>query len=493
MELPQDSSDAPQLTFMQKVQEKLAESRFFTFSLLFHIILLAIISKYVVEQIRDNPVDFAAEGGNGLVNEEVTAQPPAPDPEPQQQVFTQPTPQINTPTIDAITSTSTVATSFQMQPSVPTLKAPATADMSAMNKMVQQAVGTGMRGLPGVMGGRAGGTARQALMTKNKMTDKAEKAVLAGLRWLKTHQSADGSWGDQHKPAMTGLAVLCFLGHGETPESAEFGPTVKKGVDWILNKGTETQGRLSMTNDFGANPAVYEHAIGAYALGEYYSMTHDDRVKDVLMQAVGHIVQGQAPDGGWQYNYTKGPESDTSVSGWQIQALKAAHLTNLNISGVDEALDKAMEDLKRVQGPNGGFGYRKAEDKYSLTGVGVLCTYFWKGDKDKLVREGIKFLIEKTEKDFPVQYKGEKADLYAWYYHTQACLMFGGSAWSKWNHWFQDEIVNAQTPDGSWPPTGNPRPTGGLEAQKDGSGPYYRTTMCVLMLEVFYRYMPTNR
>jgi hypothetical protein len=24
-------------------------------------------------------------------------------------------------------------------------------------------------------------------------------------------------------------------------------------------------------------------------------------------------------------------------------------------------------------------------------------------------------------------------------------------------------------------------------------GPYYRTTLCVLMLEVFYRYMPINK
>ena len=37
--------------------------------------------------------------------------------------------------------------------------------------------------------------------------------------------------------------------------------------------------------------AVYEHAIGAYALGEYYSMTQDERVKDVLIQAIAYIVK----------------------------------------------------------------------------------------------------------------------------------------------------------------------------------------------------------
>ena len=91
----------------------------------------------------------------------------------------------------------------------------------------------------------------------------------------------------------------------------------------------------------------------------------------------------------------------------------------------------------------------------------------------------------------PVKYKGESADLYAWYYHTQACLMFGGSAWQKWNRWFQDEIVNAQNPDGSWPEPGGK--AHGPQHGNNKTGQVYRTTLCILMLEVFYRYMPTTQ
>ena len=91
-----------------------------------------------------------------------------------------------------------------------------------------------------------------------------------------------------------------------------------------------------------------------------------------------------------------------------------------------------------------------------------------------------------------MKYKGEKAALYAWYYNTQACLMFGGSAWTKWNRWFQDEIADAQSPDGSWPPTAGKE---GAHGENDGGlkGQTYRTTLCILMLEVFYRYMPTTK
>lgn len=481
----------PERTFVQKIQEKLAASRFLTFSLLFHIIILVGIGGVVVVGKMNEDVDFAAEGGGGLVNEETSQAPEPPaDPVQQQQVFTPTQPTVSAPSLETITTNSAAPSTFAMQPAMPTIKAPAAADASAMSKISTASVGKGLSNLPSTMKGRAGGTARTELMKANKMTEKSEKAVMAGLRWLKANQSEDGSWSKQFSPSMTGLAVLCFLGHGETPESPEFGPTVKKGVDWIMNQGTKFQGRLSMAPQF-TQSGVYEHGIGAYALGEYYTMTKDDRVKDVLTQAVAHIVAGQAPDGGWQYAYAKGPDSDTSVAGWQIQALKAAHLSGLNLPGVDEALDKAMLNLKRVNGPKGGFGYRKAEDRYSLTGVGVLCTYFWKGQKDTVVKKGIEFIIEESDKNYPVVYKGEKCDLYAWYYHTQACLMFGGSAWTKWNKWFQDQISDSQSPDGSWPVPGGK--AHGPQADAGGAGPFYRTTLCVLMLEVYYRYMPTNK
>ena len=281
----------------------------------------------------------------------------------------------------------------------------------------------------------------------------------------------------------------------ETPESPEFGPTVKKGVDWILNNGTQVP-RAALDGEIRSrNTGVYEHGIAAYALGEYYTMTKDDRVKDVFTQAIAHIIRVRRPMAAGNMPTRKGPDSDTSVTGWQIQALKAAHLSQLNLPGVDESLDKAMLDLKRVNGPKGGFGYRTASDGYTLTGAGVLCTYFWKGDKDQTVRNGVKFIIDKTEKAYPVVYKSEKANLYAWYYHTQACLMFGGSAWTKWNKWFQDEITDNQIQKGedagSWPAIA--AKAAGPQSDEKNAGPYYRTTLCLLMLEVYYRYMPTNK
>ncbi len=479
------------------MQAKLAASRFFTFSLLLHVVLVLMGGTVVLFQQMTEPPDFVSEGGDLLASDSTPQAPPDQPADLSQQTFAPTVPQVTAPQLTAMTTTNITTPTFQVAAAIPAVKMPVNAISQAVQNVAQNPMKTGMSGLPPGMEGRVGGTARMTAMKQNKGKEKSELAVLNGLRWLVKNQADDGSWGKSEKTAMTGLAILCFLGHGETPSSPEFGPVVKKGVDYLLKHGTEGEGRLSISKQFtGSNSHVYSHGIAAYALGEYYTMTKDERVSEVLQQSVKYIVDGQAPDGGWQYYFEKGPDSDTSVSGWMIQALKAAHLTGLSIEGVDPALDKAMLNLKRVQNPkDGSFGYRKAGDRdYSLTGVGVLCTYFWKGDKDQSIKDGIKNILEKTEKDRPVKYDHPQADLYVWYYHTQACLMFGGSAWTKWNRWFQDEIADNQSPDGSWPPVKAEKAHGAeVQTKMDGDGPVYRTTLCILMLEVFYRYMPTTK
>jgi hypothetical protein len=489
MYLTMDAPEPPK-PFMKRLQERLAASRFFTFSLLLHVVLVIMGGSVVLIKSAMDAPDFEASEGGLVAGAEVAAPPPETPPD-LTQTFTPDTPQVSAPTLNAISTTNISTPTFAVQQSAPVVK-PVQSD--AMSKALENASkamakGAGVGNIPGTMAGRMGGTSRQRMMDMNKGKKKSEEAVMRGLRWLMKNQSENGSWAGGNKSAMTGLAILCFLGHGETTTSPEFGATVQKGVEWLIKQGTEGQGKLSTGKTLSGGPPVYEHAIAAYALGEYYTMTKDERVAPILKQAVDYIVKGQGTDGGWVYGYAKGENGDTSVSGWQIQALKAAHLSQLNIEGVDAALDKAMLNLKRVQGPKGGFGYREAGDKYSLTGVGVLCTYFWKQNKDELVRDGIKFILDKANPE--VDYKGPKADLYAWYYNTQACLMYGGDAWNKWNRMFQDQIADSQSPEGSWPPCAGG--VGDLQKRPDGDGPYYRTTLCILMLEVYYRYMPVTK
>jgi hypothetical protein len=482
-----DAALEPRKTFWVKFQEKLAESRIFALSLALHVLLVVFAGGIVLFQYATENSDFVAEGGDGLLAPTDQLAPPAetpPDAVPTEN-FEAAQPNINTPSLDVI-STAANSSSFKVNTqSVKVTIQTNSADLNKATGQVSRGLAGGAGGLPGTMRGRTG-SGRAKAMAQTKMKDKTEAAVIKGLEWLKANQNPDGSWGAPNKSAMTGLALLCFLGHGETTESPQYGLTVSKCIQWVLDNGTKFQGKMHMDDSFTRNSDVYEHGILTYGLGEYYTMTKDERVTELLKQAITYIVQGQGPGGGWMYNFDK-TANDLSVSGWQIQALKAAHLTQLGIPGVDGALDRASEYIDRVRGPKGGYGYRGPEDRYSLTGVGVLCRLFWKGDRGD-VSKGMDFIMDETEKDKPVKYKSDKADLYAWYYHTQAALMYGGGAWQKWNRWFQDEIVGVQNPDGSWPEPGGK----GHGPGDEKSGAVYRTTLCILMLEVFYRYMPSN-
>jgi len=473
------------LTFFQKLQRHLAESRYFMLSLLIHSVIVILGGSIVFYKVLIEPPDFVAEGGGGLISGTDDLAPPPETPAdtmPAEQVVQ--APNMNTPHIDVI-KTSAPNSSFKVaMPQAQVKIATSAASLARATASMSRGLSAN---LPGTMGGRFG-SARAKAMALNKMKPKSEQAVMNGLIWLMLNQNTDGSWGDEYKGAMTGFGLLCFLGHGELQDSPQFGSTVGKALTWVFENGVKNEGRLHMGKSF-SQPGVYEHAICTYALGEYYTMTRDRRVIDLFKKAINHIIQGQGPNGGWMYSYDKS-EDDLSVSGWQIQALKAAHLSQIKIAGVDEALDKAMKYIERVRGPKGGYGYRGPADDYSLTGVGILCQLFWRPDHTTL-RKGMEWLLEQTEKNKPVTYKGDSADLYAWYYHTQACLMFGGEAWTKWNGWFQDEICDAQNPDGSWPPPGG-RGVGPQNGD-NMTGAVYRTSLCILMLEVFYRYMPTTQ
>ncbi len=465
---------------------KFTESRYFMVSLIVHLIVIVIAGSIVLYRSVVPVDDFASAGDiGGLTTEpspDLTQNPERP-------------PEISTPVSQPVMNipqspqpgppmppSDSLPTSMSLPSGMINVR-PFGAAQTTTVRVPMPAIG---KGAPGIMSSRFGDK-KIEIGKKIGMSDKAIPAVRRSLAWLRDHQNPDGSWGDTNKGAMTGLALLCYLGFGETPDTA-FGLQINRAIEWLLVNGAKSEGRLSMEKTFSQS-GVYEHAIATYALGEFYAITHDERVTYVLTQAVAHIVQGQGPGGGWMYSYDKTAD-DLSVSGWQIQALKAAHLTGLKLPGVDQALDKAITCIERVRGPKGGYGYRGPEDRYSLTGAGILSSLFWKGDRREL-QKGMQWLLDETEKNKPVKYRGPNADLYAWYYHTQACLMFGGPAWTKWNKWFQDELITAQNADGSWPVPGA-RATGPQSAETM-TGAVYRTTLCTLMLEVFYRYMPVNR
>lgn len=340
-----------------------------------------------------------------------------------------------------------------------------------------------MGAIPAQMRSRCSASQRLKRLRESGGDERAEAAVKKALDFIASKQNADGSWGKEFKYASTGLALLSFLGHCETPESAKYGDSVVNGTLFLMETAKKNKGK--MATEGAGNHHSYEHAIATYALCELYTMTKESgreipRLENTLRDAVGIIVDGQDKAGGWVYGYANGGNNpDMSVSGWQIQALKAAHNTGKKFSGVDRALDKAISYVKKAQDDkNGGWKYRlvgeESTGKPTLTGAGILALQIWnEGDSDH-VKKGLDFL----DKNYLGRPPG--ADFYAPYYNMQAYFMEGGTRWETFNSKFQKALLDAQNADGSW-------------TKGDAKDSLIRNTAWgALMLEVYYRYLPTS-
>jgi hypothetical protein len=335
-------------------------------------------------------------------------------------------------------------------------------------------------GLPAILSGRCDPVQRLKRLQQNGGDSACENSVVRGLKWLAAHQNGDGSWGTGYKPAMTGLALLAFLGHCETPEVGNFTGTVLKAIDYLIAVGQHNGGRLSFNN---GGPYPYEHGIATYALAEAYSMTYDTKIEPVLRQAVSIILHGQTSAGGWEYAY-KRSGMDTSVTGWNFQALKAAQLTGLKIGDVDGALRRALDGIRNMQDRRSGDWTYKMTSPHvakGLTGVGVLCLAFMKQGRTPAGRAGCDAIM----RNYHGSIRDERNTHYAWYYNTQGCFQVGGLFWSSWRRVFQKEVIQSQLGDGSW---------GAHDRWVKGrDGAVYATSLSILMLEVYYRYLPTQQ
>lgn len=354
--------------------------------------------------------------------------------------------------------------------------------------------------LPAIMRSRCSPQERAEKMRQNGGNEACERAVVNSLEWLKKTQNSDGSWGKQWKGGMTGLALLAFYGHCETPDSPFYGETVMKGITYLVDLGNKNNGIYS-ENVGKTNHLVYEHGIAAYAMGETYSFSKLGNkalpgLRESFEAGVKIIVDHQQENGNWAYggsspHYVKSGREDMSVTGWQFQALKAAKHTNLKIQGLQAAIKKTSEYLESRITPDGGFGHANSKrgsaySQYTMTGIGVLGLQTLAGGSSAMANKGIKFLMEELDKD-PLEWR-KNGQLYCWYYNTQALFQKGGKEWETWNNQCREQILKNQRPDGSYNPESGEL-AGATSSAAGQDAEVYRTCLCTLMLEVYYRYL----
>jgi hypothetical protein len=333
--------------------------------------------------------------------------------------------------------------------------------------------------IPSMYGGRR--AAGRAALLKKYGGEGTEDAVLRALRWLKSVQKEDGSW--EGHAAYTGLALLTFLAHGETPLSEEFGVTVMRGLMWQSDhmiSGAIKQGRRY----------AYTNAIATYSLAEAYAMTKGNTVGIAMEVGLEDVVAGQNAAGGYYYEYLKNERWDLSVAGWNYQALKAGYIAGAQNDGLSDAMQKSIEFLKTHAFVRDRFHYQNGgRHKSNMTGVGVVSLQqLGEADSDE-VQSGLRYIMTERLKTYrkyskrPFTQGGKH--IYGWYYDTQAAFNAQGDTWTTWNSVFKPTLLKNQHPDGYWPDQ-----TGKVTA-KNMKAVLLRTTWCTLQLEVYYRHLPS--
>ncbi len=362
----------------------------------------------------------------------------------------------------------------------------------------------GAGGTSDALAGRVSGNSRGMAVTRYGGSDGSEAAVLKGLRWLKQNQNVGGknpgSWGSQYHAAMTGLALLAFLGHGETHDSEEFQQAVREGLNYLAS--VAEQSRKDGAGYMGTARFEYQHPIAAYAICEDYALTRYGGLQTMAETAVSLIIRSQRPDGSWDYDYNTGPggvynlkhrpSGDSSIAAWNVQALVAAKNAGLQVPGLNEALARSRQWFHSIYyQQEKRFGYAVPDRGHSdaLDGIGILCLQLLGDGHCAEVRQTLPGALN-TETRFRM---ANANSTYAWYYVTQAMFHAGGRWWADWNARLRDQIVENQNPEGWWPMPGAAAWQDNMTARKviGKDTKVYHTTLMCLALEVYYRFLPT--
>lgn len=310
---------------------------------------------------------------------------------------------------------------------------------------------------------------------------RVDVAISRALEHIASKQLPSGAWAiDQHgeSTSATSLAVMAFLAAGHVPGEGPYDQHMQRGVRWVLD---HQQPNGLLVHKTGHGP-MYCHGISTLMLGEVAGMTDDalaERCRNALKQAVRVIIQAQNVRkdrnqiGGWRYGPTSN-DSDLSVTGWQLLALRAAK--NLGCDVPAENIDEAVSYVKRCSFRNTGFGYQpNSGPSPTRTGTGILCLEICGAHHTPESLGGAAAWLQR-----PLRADDEWF-YYGAYYSTIGLFQIGGEQWTQTKRHMIPLLLNLQSENGSWL---------GHNGQERGLGTIYATSLSVLALSVEYQFLP---
>jgi hypothetical protein len=343
-----------------------------------------------------------------------------------------------------------------------------------------------------------------------------EVALKDGLEWLKWHQSPDGSWdcdgfmsncghiqagstctdpGEaMHDVGMTGLAMLAFLGDGNTTREGPYKEQVAKAIKWMKDQQDQDSG---IFGEKLGHSFMYNHSIATLAMCEAYYFSRSPLLKRSAQDAINFISVSRNPYAAWRYSSPPTGDNDTSVTGWCVFAMASAHEGGLEIDAegfvgakqwIEDMTDPATgrtgydtigSQSSRVTGLNDQYPADKGE---AMTAVAILSRVFMGEDisKSPIVDKGADLMKARLPEWDP---SGLYNDIYYWYYGSYALFQLGGPRWDAWNKAAKKALVDNQRHDGDLKGSWDPK-----DAWGHAGGRVYMSALAVLCLEVYFRY-----
>ena len=362
---------------------------------------------------------------------------------------------------------------------------------------------------------------RFAYTLENGGDANTEQAVRGALEFLAKSQSPDGSWNAQAygagqravapsaealyradtgkfaDTAMTGLALLAFLGAGHTHnDGGPYAACVHRGLSYLCQQQFPS-GDLSGRNQIGQQPTaryarMYSHGIAAIALAEAYALTQDQDLVVPVKNAVDYSVKAMNPrTGGWRYDFASEDPGDTSQFGWQAMLLNSASVSNAApLGGHHRVLLQRFLDSVST-GKSGGLAVyrnlnpqsRPASEQASVAMTAeafAMRTMLGLPMSAQATREAKQMLLSQLP-------GSSEPNFYYWYYATLALYQSQphSEAWTLWNQAIKRELLATQVSQGDDAGSWDPRCIWGGHG-----GRIYTTALGCMCLEVYYRYLP---